>query len=33
MENETKCPWCGSTNIDLDSVEDSFFESSSCQVI
>lgn len=30
MENKTKCPWCGSTNIDLDSVEDSFFESSSC---
>lgn len=24
---------CGSTDINLDSVEDSFFESSSCQVI
>lgn len=33
MENEIKCPWCGSTDINLDSVEDSFFESSSCQVI
>ena len=33
MENEIKCPWCGSTNTNLDSVEDSFFESSSCQVI
>lgn len=33
MENETKCPWCGSTNTNLDSIEDSFFEGSSGQVI
>lgn len=33
MENEIKCPWCGSTNTNLDSIEDSFFEGSSCQAI
>lgn len=30
MENEIKCLWCGSTNTNLDSIEDSFFEGSSC---
>ena len=33
MENEIKCPWCGSTATNLDSIEDSFFEGSSGQVI
>lgn len=33
MENEIKCPWCGSTDTNLDSIEDSFFEGSSGQVI
>ena len=33
MENEIKCPWCGNTNTNLDSIEDSFFEGSSCQAI
>ena len=26
MENENKCPWCGCTDINLDSIEDSFFD-------
>lgn len=33
MENEVKCPWCGSINTNLDSIEDSFFEGSSCQAM
>ena len=32
-EDDIKCPWCGSTNTNLDSIEDSFFEGSSCQAI
>ena len=33
MENEIKCPWCGSANTNLDSIEDTFFEGSSGQVV
>lgn len=33
MKNEIKCPWCGSTSTNLDSIEDTFFEGSSGQVV